>query len=300
MEKRYLPLIIGFITSIFLFILIYVIHLVSKLVGLNLIPPEYIYVFIPLLPGPMLTDVILLYLFPLGIYLLINLISPSLVTFLYKINKLTFIFRKAPDYGFLKVGDRIKPSRIFLRAFLVNLFAFGTSAILFQLGAGSLFRATAGGGGSIPEGLYAAEAIFFGTFFLASLSMLLFLPSWYMEDSGLVAYRHFPDQRRTPIIEGVHKWYISVLEVYTGISTILTLFQVITQAFPDAGFGPAILTPIIVIISPLILTGLLALPVYLYEKNMEKMQNRIFKKLAKYNLRHYTIPTFEDLDDTKH
>ena len=301
MEKKYLPLIIGFIVSILLFVLIYVLHLISIFIGINLIPKEYIYIFIPLLPGPMLTDVLLLYLFPVVIYLLIDLISPILVQFLYKINNFTFVFRKAPNYGFLKVGDKINPSHIFFRAFLVNLFAFGTSAVIFQLGAGGFFRATAGGGegGGISEGLYAAEAIFFGTFFLASLSMLLFLPSWYIEDSGLVSYKYFPDQRKTPIIEGVHRWYINVLGVYTGLSTISTLFQVITQAFPDAGFSPALLTPIIVIISPLILTGLLALPIYLYEKRMEKTQSRIHKKLAKYNLRHFTIPTFEDLDDTK-
>ncbi len=298
MEKKYLPLIIGFITSIILFVFIYVLHLISISTRSNLIPPEYIYIFIPLIPGPMLTDVILLYLFPVVIYLLIDLISPILVQFLYKINKLTFVMRKSPNYGFLKVGDKIEPSRIFFRAFLVNLFAFGTSAVLFQLGAGDFFRASVGGGG-IPEGLYTAEAIFFGTFFLASLSMLVFLPAWLIEDSGLVSYKHFPDQRKTPIIEGVHRWYINVLGVYTGFSTILTLFQVITRAFPDAGFGPALLTPIIVIISPLVLTGLLALPIYLYEKKMEKTQSRIHKKLAKYNLRHFTIPTFEELDDTE-
>jgi hypothetical protein len=183
-----------------------------------------------------------------------------------------------------------------LRAFLVNLFAFGTSALIFQLGGGYLFRATLGGG-YVPSGLYAAEAIFFGTFFLASLSMLLFLPSWYLEDSGLVSYRHFPEQRRTPIIEGVHQWYINILGVYTGVSTIFTLFQVITKAFPDAGFGPALLTPIIVMISPLILTGLLALPMYLYEKNMEKTKNRILERFAKYNLKHFTIPEFHELED---
>lgn len=303
MEKKYLPLVIGFITSILLFVFIYVLHLISMTTPNDLIPKEYIYIFIPFIPGPMLTDLILLYLFPVVIYLLIDLISPTVVQFLYKINKLSFVFRKAPYYGFIDVGDKIKPSRIFFRAFLANLFAFGTSALLFQLGLGSLFRATGmgggGGSGGIPDGLYAAEAIFFGTFFLASLSMLVFLPSWFLEDSGLVSYRHFPDQRRTPIIEGVHQWYVNVLGVYTGLSTIMTLFQVITEAFPDAGFGPALLTPIIVIISPLILTGLLALPIYLYEKRMEKTQRRIHKKLAKYNLRHFTIPVFEDLDDTK-
>ncbi|NVM17635.1 MAG: hypothetical protein HWN80_07950 [Candidatus Lokiarchaeota archaeon] len=92
-------------------------HLVSISIGLNLIPPEYVYVFIPLLPGPMLTDVILLYLFPVIIYFLIDLISPTLVQFLYKVNKLSYVFRKVPNYGFLAVGDKFKPSRIFLGLF---------------------------------------------------------------------------------------------------------------------------------------------------------------------------------------
>lgn len=298
MEKKYIPLLVGFIVSILLFILIFVLHLISLTLGTDLIPKEYIYAFIPLIPGPMLTDVILLYIFPIAIYYLVNLIAPGLVKVIYNINRITFIFRKIPDYGFLNVGAKFKGSRLFFRAFLVNLFAFGTSALLFQFGLGKFFRATSPGG-SVPAGLFAAEAIFFGTFFLASISMLLFLPSWYMEDSGLVAYRHSPELRKTPIIEGVHKWYINLLEVYTGFSTVVTLYQVIANALPDAGFGPALLTPIIVLISPLILTGLLAIPMYLYEKKMEKTQKRIYEKFTEYNFRHFKIQTFDQLEDVE-
>ncbi|MBY9013850.1 MAG: hypothetical protein KGD70_15870 [Candidatus Lokiarchaeota archaeon] len=68
--------------------------------------------------------------------------------------------------------------------------------------------------------------------------------------------------------------------------------------YPVGGIGPALLTPIIIIISPLILTGLLALSIYLYEKNIEKLQGRIHKKLAKYDLRHFKLSIFEDLDET--
>jgi len=32
---------------------------------------------------------------------------------------------------------------------------------------------------------------------------------------------------------------------------------------------------------------------------MDKMQSRIHKRLAKYNLRHFTIPEYEDLNDAK-
>ena len=302
MNKKFIPLIIGFIVSILLFVLIFVLHLISLTIGMDLIPKEYIYAFIPLIPGPMLTDVILLYLFPILIYYVINRISPGVIQFVYKINKVTFILRKKPEYGFINVGEKFRGTRIFFRAFLINLFAFGTSAVLYQLflyDFGEFFRASFGDPLSIPPGLYAAEVIFFATFFLASLSLLLFLPSWYMEDAGFVAYRHFPELRKTPIIEGVHKFYINFLEVYTGFSTIATLYQVVVNAIPAAGFGPALLTPIIVIILPLILTGLLAVPIYLYEKNMEQNQIRIHTKFSKYNLKHFKIPTFNQLEETE-
>ena len=103
MEKKFIPLIVGFIVSILLFVVIFLLHVTSLAIGMDLIPKEYVYSFIPLIPGPMLTDVILLYLFPIAIYYLINWIAPGVINFVYRVNKVTFIFRKKPEYGFIKV-----------------------------------------------------------------------------------------------------------------------------------------------------------------------------------------------------
>lgn len=297
MEKKYLPILIGFIISILLFVSMYILHIVSINTGQDLIPKEYIFIFVPIIPGPMITDVIILYLLPFAIGLFVYLVAPYIIDMLYKLNKLSFIFRKKPDYGLLNLGENFKPGRVFYRVFMVTLFSFGTSAVIVQLGAGDLFRAIPQGGMiNPPEALLKAEAIFFATFFLTSLSLLLFLPLWLLEDSGLVAYRHFPDQRKTPIIEGVHKFYLNTLEVYTGFSTILVLFQVIGEVFPVLAPGDAaILTPIIVILLPLILTGLLAAPLYLYERWLPKTKAKIHSRLAKYKLPHFSIPKFDDL-----
>lgn len=296
MEKKYLPILIGFIISILLFLSIYILHLVSINLELNLIPNEYIFIFVPIIPGPMLTDVIILYLLPFGIYLLIYLIAPYLIELLFRISRFSFSFRKKPDYGLLNLGKDFKPSRVFYRVFLVTLFAFGTSAVIVNLGVETLFRAVPPGLEDIPDALITAEAIFFATFFLTSLSLLLFLPIWLLEDCGLVAYRHFPEQRKTPIIEGVHKFYLNALEVYTGFSTMLVLIQVIGNVFPVLTPGdPAILTPIIVILLPIILTGLLAIPLYCYERWLPKVKSKIHLRLTRYNLPKFSIPTFDEL-----
>lgn len=297
MEKRNLPILIGFIISILLFLSIYILHLVSINTGKDLIPKEYIFIFVPIIPGPMLSDVIILYLLPFGIFFLLYLIAPYLIELLYKVSRISFIFRKKPNYGLLNLGNEFKSGRVFYRVFLVSLFAFGTSAVIVNLGMESLFRAVPPGSeGYIPEALITAEAMFFATFFLTSLSMLLFLPIWLLEDSGLVAYRHYPEQRKTPIIEGVHKFYLNALEVYTGFSTILVLIQVIGSVFPVINPGDAaMLTPIILILLPLILTGLLAAPLYFYERWLPKVKNKIHLRLAKYNLPEFSIPTFDEL-----
>ncbi|MEJ2296691.1 MAG: hypothetical protein P8Y23_18235, partial [Candidatus Lokiarchaeota archaeon] len=58
---------------------------------------------------------------------------------------------------------------------------------------------------------------------------------------------------------------------------------------------PAILTPIILLILPLIITGLFAIPLSLYEKNLEKIQNRIHTRLSKFNIPYIDIPSYEHM-----
>ena len=302
MDKKKLFIFISFILSFCLFTAIIILHFVSRMnlpgfLG-NLIPPEYIDFFIQILPGTIYTDVFLLYLFPIIVFGIYVLIAPILVQILYKIYDITFIFRNRPQYGIFKGGTKIKATSIIYRSVLVSLFAFGTTTLLVQLGVGNIFRATAGT--PAPEPLINAENIFFGTFFFTPISLLLFVPIWLLEDCGLVGYRSFKNQRKIPIIQGLFKWYMNVIEVYTGLSTIygyLVLvintfgYFVVSSSFSD----PAILTPIILLILPLIITGLFAIPLYLYEKNLDKIQNRIHTRLSKYNIPYIDIPSYDQM-----
>ena len=51
----------------------------------------------------------------------------------------------------------------------------------------------------------------------------------------------------------------------------------------------------ILLILPLIITGLFAIPLYLYEKNLDKIQNRIHTRLSKYNIPYIDIPSYDQM-----
>ena len=147
-----------------------------------------------------------------------------------------------------------------------------------------------------------SEGVFFGAFFFTALSLILFVPSWLLEDSGLISYRYFKKQRKTPVFEGVHKWYSNTLEIYTGFSVIIGYFMLIFETFSYVLFtlppgNPAIFTPIILIFLPLITTGYFAIPLYFYEKHLPIIQKRIRSRLEKRNITEIKIPTFNELAD---
>jgi hypothetical protein len=304
MERKNLFIFISLIISIGLFVTIYLLFLIDTLhiPGLltSLIPHEYIDEFILILPGPIYTDVPLLFLFPLLIFALYVLIAPKLTHVLYKLHEFSFIFRIKPRYGILKSGTRIKTTSLIYRAAMVSFFAFGTIGLIAQFGYGNIFRATDGYITGI-EPLIRAENVFFGTFFFTSLSLILFVPIWILEDCGIVAYRSFRNQRKLPVIQGVYKWYMNVVEIYTGFSTIsaylLLIFDIFGFMINELSPGdPAILTPIILLFLPLIVIGLFAIPLYLYERYIEKIQNRVHSRLIKHNISYIDIRSFDKLE----
>ncbi|MFW9938006.1 MAG: hypothetical protein ACFFD5_10175 [Candidatus Thorarchaeota archaeon] len=304
MERKNVFIILSLIVSITLFLTIFILFLIDTLhipgIPSSLIPHEYIDEFILILPGPIYTDVPLLFLFPLLIFALYVLIAPIVTHVLYKVHEFSFIFRIKPRYGILRSGIRIKTTSLIYRAVLVSLFAFGTIGLIAQFGYGNIFRATVGDITGL-EPLIRAENVFFGTFFFTSLSLILFVPIWILEDCGIVAYRSFRNQRKLPVIQGVHKWYMNVVEIYTGFSTIsaylILIFDTFGYMINELSPGdPAILTPIILLFLPLIVIGLFAIPLYLYERYLDKVQKRVHSRLIKYNVSYIDIPSFDNLE----
>jgi hypothetical protein len=142
--------------------------------------------------------------------------------------------------------------------------------------------------------LHEAEAVFFGTFLLATAGLLVFMPLWLSEDSGLIMYRIFPDQRRSPEIEGVHSLYSNLWKAYISVSTLFTLWEYITKTFAVAD-KVTILTPIILCVLPFLTIGLVSIPMYLYEKYLPRFKNRVATGLQRFNMPDIQIPDIKQI-----
>ena len=294
MNKSNLFLLVSFLLMVALIATILILYVITPLVGISLIPAEYVFDFVYIIPGPIYTDILILLLLPIlvgGFYILI---APWLVTGLYRINRLTYVFRKAPNYGIFDKGSEIKFSTYLYRSLMIGLFTFGTSTILVNLFGPEISRLSFES--EIESGLLYAEGTFFGCFFLTFLSLALFMPVWILEDCGLIEYRIFEGSRKAPLIEGIHKFYSNVLEIYSGFSTISAYYMVITKSFLVLHPGdPALLTPIILIFLPLIITGFYAIPLFIYEKRLPKIQPKIHAHLNSLGIQKIIIPSFDDL-----
>jgi hypothetical protein len=291
MDKKYLMILLGFILSVAIFVIIAILGFV-KFGPTNLIPKEYVTEFVYLLPGPLITDILLLFAIPVAIYFLFYLLAPYFIIFYIKLHKFIYwIMRRPSQYGIFRLGATVKPGRLFFRAFIVSLFSFSISALIVQMGYGDLFRA-----GWMNDIFHQAEAAFLGTFFLCAFMIILFFPVWLLEDSGVVSYRVFHAERMPIDIQGVHSIYHSILTGYAGLSTILALATYIIKTLQKAPPpNPAILTPIILMVLPFIVTGLLAIPIVLYEHFLSRNRDRLYSKLAGFNFPEITIPKFEEL-----
>ncbi|MFX0023273.1 MAG: hypothetical protein ACFE9S_13180 [Candidatus Hermodarchaeota archaeon] len=291
--ERYLTIFIGFILSLALFVAIFILGWIQMSLGtISLIPPEYLEFFIKFLPGKLLTDAILLYLFPLISFGIFYLIAPYTTMILIKLHKLIYLSRKRFQYGIIDLGPRRKPLFLFRRALIVTLFSLSAAGIIIQAGLGYLFRENLVVGSALNE----AEALFLATFFIIPFVLLIFLPIWFLEDAGIVIYRNYTGQQRTPVLEGVHAPFLNVLQGYAGISTIIVLIIYIGRSFGELGvLDPALLTPIILIILPFLTTGIMSLALFLYEKYNFNLLNRIQPTIKKLNLSPISVPTFDEM-----
>jgi hypothetical protein len=291
--ERYITIFIGFLLSSLLFFTIFFLGWIQRILGtVDLVPQEYLTHFIAFLPGPLWSDMILLYLFPLIAFGIFYLLAPYTTVLLIKLHKLIYLSRKRFQYGIIKLGQRRKPIFLFRRALIVTLFSLSVAGILIQAGLGHYFRA----GVWTLQAVNEAEALFLATFFVVPIILLLFLPIWFLEDAGIVIYRSYSGQQRTPVIEGVHAPYLNILQGYAGISTLIVLIFYIGSSFAALPpLDPALLTPIILIILPFLITGLMSFALFLYERlnpNLLKRNQRIFEKL---NLSQIMIPSFDEM-----
>ena len=302
--KKYIIVIIGFIISICVFATIYILSELAKNSPDPLIPREYVSDFVVIIPSflclpqsgfcvpGLFTDIPILYLIPIVVVLIIYAIGPYLLIIYLQLHKLTTKISTKTQYGIVEPGKNVGAFKLFRRALIVSLFAFSITAILIQAGYGDSFR-----GNYIEDSVLSnAEALFLGTFFISGIVLIIFIPIWLLEDTGIVGYKHDKQKRHPPKIEGISSLYSSILEGYAGISTVFILISYIIKSLEVIQPGsPAILTPIILIFLPFIITGLFAIPLMIYEALLPKATKRILKKLIKYNLHYIDIPEFDEV-----
>ncbi|MHC1590526.1 MAG: hypothetical protein ACXQS8_00400 [Candidatus Helarchaeales archaeon] len=299
MEKKFLPIIGGLGLSIGAFIFIVILGTI-KVGNMLLIPREYIDYFVYILPGPLYTDIILIFALPILFFFLFYLTVPFFFVFWLKIHRL---IKWRAKYGIYKLPTKARAAQLYYRSFIISVFSFSISSMLVQFGLAGLFRA----GNPLDLGgliLFQGESIFLGTFILVSFMIIIFFPIWILEDSGVVSYRVFPGERFAPDIEGVHSVFMILLQGYAGFTSILTLIYYVAMTLivvnPIGSIlmgipvDAAILTPVLLILLPYITTGIVSIPILLYEKYLPKILAKLEPRLEKLGIKEIKIPTFDE------
>ena len=312
MQKKFYGVIGALLLSIVTFAVIMAFSLISmfKLFPFlrNIIPEEYFTHFIVILPailpdhlfflGSLPVDIILIYLLPIVFFFVFYIVAPYVFVFWFRVHRLV---KRRGKYGQIKMGEKLKATHLYYRAFIISLFCFSISALVVGAGFGGIFRANMMQDTLLVAALNEAEAVFLGTFFMVPFVLILFFPLWILVDSGVVMFRVFPDERWAPEVEGIHAFYQNIMQGYAGFSAVLSLIIYIGTIFlgyAAEGHMPimnwTLLTPAILIFLPFIVTGLFAPPILLYEKFFPKIMERTQKKIDKFNLPDVKVPTRDE------
>lgn len=271
------------------------------------IPEEFVTHFVNVIPGPMWSDILLLYLFPVIIFLILKFLAPYTTLFYSKFHRAFYIFRSKPEYGiFLKKNERISGGKILLRILKLSFLAFAfTGFFIPQFAEWFRYNYTKMVENPMNSpGLFNSEALFLGTFASVPIIMLIYFPIWFLEDTGVISYRKFKTKRMNPDIEGVNRIFRDFLEYFVGFTTILVYINRVYNVLYNETVGfteinATVLIPLILIFLPFLLGGLIAIPLLLYELTFNKTNKQIHKYLKKYNYGYINIPDFEALEVEK-
>ena len=290
MAKKNIFLITCFIATLVLFIVIGAFG--TKRIR---VPLEYFTEFVSIIPGPIYTDMIVLFGLPFVFVLLYYIAAPAMTRFLVWLHKL---INRGASYGIAKLGAEIHGTTLFKRVWLASILAFSMASLAVQSGGWRLFR-------FVPPEMISSdyldfvhemEGLFLGTFFMTPFAFLIFLPIWCIEDCGIIMYKNYSNQRITPDIEGVQGLYENIVKGYAGISTVITLATYIYKGFTTISITAGeFLTPVILVILPFLAIGLISLPIGLYEQKNRALAAKVHQKLENAGLKHVVIPEMNAL-----
>lgn len=183
---------------------------------------------IPIYPGNGLTDIILTLIIPYSILIATLFLGPFFVILFFRLHKLVKLNKY--DYYIVTNEKNLPSSRIILRSVFPGLLAVNVG-IYFGLSSSLMSLVT-----HDPNNLFGAieyASVIFGM----PIAILLILPLWMLESSGLICKKRIEEYNRpvSPDIEGVGLFYKQMIKGYVGISTIISYTTIIITIYQTGG-----------------------------------------------------------------
>jgi hypothetical protein len=229
---------------------------------------------------------------PLIMVLLIFIFTIPLAYLLFKLHNLIKVRRY--DYYIMRdfEGD-ISLVWIYIRCLFVSFLAFALGLIIYEAGLISPEVI-------IPEKLSVVVTDFdyvsMLALFIIPYIILIFAPIWLLKDSGIVCSKSNvnKENRETPDIEGVYRYYNTALTGYTGIGFVFTLIVLVIDRLEKLDPGAGELGDIPgIILTPFVLAFLVFPAIAFYEYRLKHMRTKLINKLEKKNIQ--TIETIKEI-----
>ena len=226
------------------------------------------------------------------IILLIFFLFIPLTRLFFKLHKIIKV-RRYDYYAIRDFEGEISLIRTYIRCLIVSFLSFSLGLIIYESGviASDII---------IPEKTSVVETDFdyvsmLAVFILPYL-ILIFAPIWLLRDSGLVCSKSNvkKENRETPDIEGVYRYYNSVITGYTGIGFIFTLIILIVDRLQKLDPGSGEMTDIPgIFLAPFVLAFLIFPAMVFYEYRLKQMRAKLLKKIEKGRIR--TIDSIKEI-----
>ncbi|MBD3341230.1 MAG: hypothetical protein GF353_19140 [Candidatus Lokiarchaeota archaeon] len=267
MEKRF---VIPTLAAIFLTIVVLILGFLPLLLNVDAVD------LIPIIPGGVLTDVIISTMIPFIFMIAMIFLGPYLAILFVKMHNL--IKLKKYDYFIITLEKKLPGKRILIRTIFPGLLAVNIAIYITLYGDFNYLFHYQGADPRLVPVVIEYASIIVGI----PIAAIVVLPIWMLQSSGLMCFRKTDLYNRpiTPDIEGVGHFYTNLLKGYVGISTIIS-YSLILYQYLTTTRNTAIL---VVFVDPIVIIFLFMPISLILEILANKLNKRLYKKYQKIGI----------------
>mgnify|MGYP006286232777 CR=1 FL=1 len=224
---------------------------------LRTVPQDFVW----LIPGRTHIDLIITF---IVVPIIMCFLLPFSYLFTFLNFKITKLFQVHYEYYYIDLKQKPFPARhLFQRALIPVLVAIAISQLV----------------NSVPFFTYyitreVVSSIIFLAILITPIVCILFIPLWIYKDAGIIKVRKKSDKRIPPDIHPYGKIQYQSYRGFAGITTPITYFIIIFPNLQSANY-----VSLIVLLFPFFLIGLYMPLLILYEARVEKISEKIVRKL---------------------